>query len=174
MRVLFIALGDARRTAVVSEASEVLRNNGTATVLVGDVSRWKNEVLPDGVDLVAITQLERDHLPLRVERGVVFGAPRRLIMLVGRGPLRQRAKRVWKSYERRVAKPVHRRAMRRYSQVWGDRRERIVTDFAMVGRFDYISVMDYLSIHAGAQVMTARVASAGSDVRIGFGIDYLR
>ena len=174
MRVLFLALGDYRRRAVIDEATTVLRQGGSATVLVGDLSRWSADVFPDGITVLDISQLESDHLPLRIERKVVFGVPRRLLKAAGRGPFRRRSKRAWKFYERRIAKPVHRRAMTRYKQIWHDRRHQMVMAQVARGRFEYINVTDYLSMAVGARILSDLRSSSESPAKVSFGVDYVR
>lgn len=173
MRVLFLAVGDARRKAVAAEATEVLQGNGTATIVISEPGRWATEGLPEGAEVIALAELERNQLPLRLERLVVFGIPRRVLKAVGRGPLKRRANKTWKRYERRIAKPLHRRAVGRYHSVFHGRRQQMIVDVAAARGYDWVTVTDYLSMEFGAAVLDGLGRSGKPMPRLGFGIDYL-
>jgi hypothetical protein len=174
VRVLFLALGNYRRRAVIDEATSVLAGGGSATVILSDIGQWEVETFPEGLDVLDITHMERDHLPLRLERKIVFGLPRRILKLTGRGRLRRPSRRVWKYYKRRFAKPVHRRAMERYNHIYRDRRHALTMSRVTATPYDYINVTDYLSIPVAARVMSDLDASPQKAApQVIFGIDYL-
>jgi hypothetical protein len=64
VNVVFVALGGTRRPAVVRECARVRARGGTATVVVGEASAWADEPLPDGVETVELSALERRHRPV--------------------------------------------------------------------------------------------------------------
>jgi hypothetical protein len=170
MRVLFLAIGNVRRKTVLTAAREVLADGGTVTILVGSPKRWRTEDVPDEAELVSITKLEREHLPLRLEHAALYGLPRRVTRVVGRGSLSDQATRFGKAYERRIAAPVHRGMTKLYHRLWKDRRANRVLRFAAEGRYDYVSVTDYLSIPSGALLMAS--ADAGTwRGSVGFDLD---
>src|SRR5262245_10317552 len=72
MRVLFLAIGNVRRKTVLTAAREVLADGGAVTILVGSPKRWRTEDVPDEAEIVGITKLEREHMPLRLEHAALY------------------------------------------------------------------------------------------------------
>lgn len=108
-RVLFLALGGTRRRAAVAETAQVVARGGTATLVVTDAAAWRGDRPAEGVRLVDLTELERTHGWMPVQRFLLVRLPERLFRLVGRGPLRPWSTRATKAYRRRVADPLHER-----------------------------------------------------------------
>jgi FAD/FMN-containing dehydrogenase len=173
MKVLFLALGNYRRRAVIDEAADVLADGGVAVVLVGDMRAWQEDVFPTGAEIVDIASLESDHLPLRIERKLVYGLPRKLVKVAGRGRLRRSSKRALKAYERRIARPVHRRLTAGYRRIWKDRRHQRTMQFVLGREFDYINVTDCISIPAAARIISDLGTPVDAAPKISFGIDYI-
>jgi hypothetical protein len=172
--VLFLAVGDYRRRAVSDEATAVLREGGAATILLNDRTRWEGDTLPVGVEIVELPKLEREHLPLRIERGLVFELPRQVFMLASRGRLKSTSDRAHERYERRLAKPVHRRVLRLYNRMWPDyRHAQIMSRLIRPGRYDSVEVTDYVSMPYGARILNDIEASPELTTKLSFGIDHV-
>ncbi|HEX6967834.1 MAG TPA: hypothetical protein VF174_03280 [Micromonosporaceae bacterium] len=148
MKALFLALGATRRRAVLEEAAQVLAKGGRVVVLIDSLSAWHSEFFPSGVDVVDIGKLEQRHLPRKLEALVLYRIPCGLLQVIGRGPLRELARRAIKSYRRRIADRVHRRLfLPLYRRVWSQKRAQIIERYVLRGvSFDVVVVSDPLSM----------------------------
>lgn len=174
MNTLFLALSGTRRGATISEAVDVVRAGGTAVILIGDRHTWRRETFPEGVGVVELPRLQRDHLPLRIERLVLFRAPKAGFTLIGRGPLRRFGRRAAGAYERRFANKVHRRVLPLYQRIWKNReRDVILSKVVDPGEFDTIAVTDFASLSYAASLVRALDAAKGAVPRLCYSIDHL-
>jgi hypothetical protein len=170
-RVLILALGGTRKRAVVADAAEVVALGGTVTVLISSAADWRRERFAPGVRVVDLAELEGRRLPLRVERAVLYRAPRLAFRAVGRGRLAGWTKRAGRAYEQRIADRLHRRvflpAYRRLrdDQVPQRLAEQVVTDTPA----DLLVVADPASIPLAARVVGRSAAAP----RVGYGLPYL-
>lgn len=174
-RVLFLAVGGARKRAVLEDAAEVVAGGGRATVLVGDRAAWRRERFPAGVTVVGLTELEGRQLPVRVERTVLYRAPRFAFRLVGRGRLAAFGKRAGGAYERRIADRVHRRVfLPAYQRLRrGGHFPLLVRHLLRAEPPQLVVVTDSASIPLGAQLVRESAAYAASAPQVCFGLDYL-
>ncbi|GAA4389024.1 hypothetical protein GCM10023088_63120 [Actinomadura verrucosospora] len=146
MNVLFVALGASRRPAVVREAAQVLADGGSAVVLVRKASTWAKDPLPDGVDAVELSALERRYRPAAV-RIPLYRIPALLLRVCFPGPLRGLGKRIDSAYRRRVARPVDRRLARLYRRDADAVRRRTVDRELLRGRsIDLVVIADPQSL----------------------------
>ncbi|GLW29556.1 hypothetical protein Areg01_24960 [Actinoplanes regularis] len=106
VNVLFLALGAARRRAVVEESAKVVADGGTATVVVAVAKQWKNDPFAPGVTVLDSSLLHRDELLWRLERLVVYRGPE----FVLRRAFGRRGNSAVGAYRRKVADRFHRRA----------------------------------------------------------------
>ncbi|MEV4004219.1 hypothetical protein [Actinomadura sp. NPDC049753] len=142
MNVLFVALGASRRPAVVREAAQVLADGGSAAVLVRKASTWAKDPLPDGVDAVELSALERRYRPAAV-RIPLYRIPALLLRVCFPGPLRGLGKRIDSAYRRRLAGPVDRRLARVYRRDAAAVRRRAVERELLRGRsIDLVVIAD--------------------------------
>ncbi|MFI0719862.1 hypothetical protein [Streptomyces sp. NPDC021224] len=109
MQVLYLALAGSRKKAVTEESAELAAKGDRVLVVVGKRAPWESVTFGAGVEVATPGELEARHLPRRVERAVLYRAPRAAVRAVGRGPLRGRAKRALTAYERKVAGRLHRK-----------------------------------------------------------------
>ncbi|MFE9655274.1 MULTISPECIES: hypothetical protein [unclassified Micromonospora] len=169
-QVLILALGATRKRAVVEDAAEVVARGGRVTVLITSAADWRRERFAPGVRVVDLTELEGRRLPLRVERAVLYRAPRLAFRAVGRGRLAGWTKRAGRAYERRIADRVHRRVfLPAYHRLRNDLvpqrlAERVVTETAA----DLLVVADPASIP-----LAARIVRQSPALRVGYGLPYL-
>lgn len=174
-RVLFLALGGARKRAVTEESAEVAERGGHPVVLVADRTAWRRERFAPGVQVVSLTDLEARQFPVRVEQTVLFRAPRFAFRVVGRGPLASFGKRAGKAYERRVADRVHRRLF-----LPAYRRLQRVGPFALLVRHvlrpappTLVVVTDPASIPLAAELVREAHAWTSTAPRVAYGLDYV-
>ncbi|URN16056.1 hypothetical protein [Streptomyces sudanensis] len=174
MQVLFLALGASRRRAVVEESAAVVAAGGRAVVLTGQKQPWAAEKLARGVRLTTLDELEARHLPQRLERAVLYQAPRRVVGAVGRGPLNAKAKKALKAYEKRVAGRVHRRVFAPlHRRVWPTATARMVLRrcFGPQGGPDLVVVADALSTRTAAELMDAWESEGLGTPRLAYSVD---
>ncbi|WP_406000899.1 hypothetical protein [Streptomyces sp. NBC_00829] len=173
MQVLFLALGASRKRAVVEESAEIVARGGRAVVLVGAHKTWLDQGFEPGVELVTADELQARHLPLRLERLVLYRVPRLVVRVTGRGPLAAKAKRALKAYERRVAARVHRRVfMPLHRRVWPKFADRMVwSHFAPRKGPDLLVVADALSVPRAVQLTEAWESEGLAVPRVCYGID---
>lgn len=172
MHVLFLALGANRRRAVVDEAAQVVADGGQAVVLAEQAKPWSGESFAPGVRFVAVDRLQATHRPRRVENLVLYRGPRFLLhRVIGRGPLKRRARRAAKAYEKRVADRVHRRLFTPvYDRLFSDVRARLVDRELRRGRpFDVLVVSDPLSMPEAQRLLAG---SGGRGPQVVYSIDH--
>jgi hypothetical protein len=152
MNVLFLALGGSRRNAVVAESADIAARAGNrVVVLIGSRRPWRDTTFAEGVRVIDLAELERAHLPMRVETAILLRGPSRLVRAVGRGPMRSFARRAGGAYERKIGKPLHKRAVRAYRKLWKNRQHELAAAQLVRGAgLDYIVVADYASITCGS------------------------
>ncbi|GGT75185.1 MULTISPECIES: hypothetical protein [Actinomadura] len=161
MNVLFVALGASRRPAVVREAAQVVADGGSAAVLVRKSSTWAKDPLPDGVDAVELSALERRYRPDAV-RIPLYRIPGLLLRVCFPGPLRGLGKRIDSAYRRRVARPIDRRLARRYRRDAGAVRRRTVErDLLHARSIDLVVIADPQSLVTVAELADT-IAGAGA------------
>ena len=183
MRVLFLALGDDRQRAVVSESARVVAGGGSATVVVDQAARWQRTPFASGVDVVEATAELGGHRRARfvqralpyAEQLVLYRGPRFLLYrVIGHGPLKKPADRAARAYQRRIADRIHRRLYEPlHSRLWDAVRFRAA--FQRVTRaepFDWVIVSDALSIPDAARLLDGAPRLAGSP-RLAYGMDYI-
>ena len=166
MRVLFLALGSNRRTAVIAESRAVVAAGGRPTVLVAQLCRWADEPFAPGVEVVPLTRYRR-HWPLAIEHLLLFRGPRFVVRrLAGSGAV--------SVYNRVIADPVRRWLFRPgYGRVWPDGIHRQFDTFlAEYGWCDAIVVADARSFPAARRVVE-RLAAAGRAPRVAFRFEQL-
>ncbi|MEW2045985.1 hypothetical protein OHS71_26785 [Streptomyces sp. NBC_00377] len=173
MQVLFLALGAARKRAVVEETAAVAEAGGRVVVLVNDKKRWATETFAAGVKLMTPDELEARHLPRRLERAVLYKAPRRVAGALGRGPLRERTQKALKSYEKGVAGRVHRRVfLPLHRRVWPTVGARMVQRcFGPQGGPELVVVADALSIQHAVQLLETWHSGGQGTPRIAYSVD---
>lgn len=174
MQVLFLALGASRKRAVVEESAAVAAAGGRAVVLVGQRQPWATEAFAPGVRLMTLDELEAGHLPRRLERAVLYQAPRRVAGAVGRGPLSAKARKALKAYEKRVAGRVHRRVFTPlHRRVWPTATARLVLRrcFGRRGGPDLVVVADALSTRTAAELMDAWEREGLGTPRMAYSVD---
>ncbi|WP_405425501.1 hypothetical protein [Micromonospora sp. NBC_00617] len=174
-RVLFLAVGGARKRAVLEESAEVVAGGGSATVLISDAAAWRRERFPAGVRVVSLADLDRRRLPVRVEQNLLFRAPRFAFRMAGRGRLAAFSKRAGKAYERRIADRVHRRI---FLPAYG--RLQRGGQFPLLARHvlraappELMVITDPASIPLGAQIARDAAEYGSAAPRVCFGLDYL-
>ncbi|NEA24865.1 hypothetical protein [Actinomadura bangladeshensis] len=146
MNVLFVALGASRRPAVVRESAQVRADGGSATVLVRKESAWAKDPLPDGVDAVELSALERRYRPAAVQIPL-YRIPRLLLREWPPGRLRGVGRRIEAAYRRRVARPIDRRLARFYRRDPAAVRRRAVERELLRGRsIDLVVIGDPQSL----------------------------
>ncbi|WP_205718104.1 hypothetical protein, partial [Actinomadura soli] len=133
VNVLFLALDGSRRPAVIAEAEHALAHGDSVTLLVGGAAKWRKVPLPQGADLVELSQLERGHRPA-VVRLLLTSAPLFLLRVCLPGPLRRLSKRLRSAYVRRIERPVDRRLARLYRRDPARVRERVIVRDLLQGR----------------------------------------
>jgi hypothetical protein len=174
MRALFLALGASRTRAVAAESANVVAAGGQAAVLVDHLKRWRRVSLDPAVTVIDLSRLEARHLPMRMERLLVYGIPRRVFLAIGRGPLEPWGRRAVRAYKRRVADRVHGRLfLPVYRRLWGAARYRLLERQIRSSSpaFDLFVVTDPVSIVYGARLHAACGGPRGAPV-ISFGLDY--
>jgi hypothetical protein len=157
----------------VAESASVVAGGGHAAVLVDNRKRWRRVGLDPAVTVIDLSRLEARHPPMRMERALLFGIPRRVFRAIGRGPLETWGRRAGRAYERRVADRVHGRLfLPVYRRLWGEARyrsvERRVLDDAA---FDRLVVTDPVSMPYAAWLREARRGDRSAPI-ISFGLDY--
>jgi len=178
MNVMFLGFAGSRREAILAESAQVARNGGRAAIVVDTFRPWKDEAVPNGVELIGVGALERDRPLMRfVDRFVdryVVRAPDKLLRMVGRGPLRTFTRRLRRAYKNRVAKPiqgrataVHRRLARPVSNT------DLIMPMLRRGDFDYVIVANSQSIVLGAEIQDALTAAGATQPQIRFSADHL-
>lgn len=174
MHVLFLALGGSRARAAVEESAQVVADGGHAVVLIDQRKPWRRVTFDQAVTVVELSRLESARLPVRIERLLLYRAPRKLFRTVGRGPLRDRVGRVSGTYEARIADRVHRRlAVPMYRSGWG-RGSHPVIQQSLPGPFDLIVVLDPISIPYAAGLVAGYELRGLALPRVAFGLDYAR
>jgi hypothetical protein len=173
MRVLFLALGANRRRAVTGDAARVVAGGGEAVVVVDSLAAWQKENLDPAVRMVEVVPAESASRALAAERKLLFGAPRKALALVGRGPLRVPAGRVRSAYERRVATPLHRRALPAYRRLRPQARRRLIEQLAgPITGFDAVVVADPAAI-VEAHLLASAVRPDARMPLICYSLDHL-
>jgi hypothetical protein len=173
VNVLFLALSGARGDGVMIEAGQVVSDGGRAVVLTDTFRPWRAEDVPPGVELLGIGGFEKEHLPLRIEHVMVFG-PERVLGAVAKGSVRRVATRAQSIYRRRLANPIHRRAMVAYRKIWRNHQYRhMMASLVRGGDFDYIVVANFASITLGARIQRDLDAAAQARPVTRFSIDHL-
>ncbi|MCX4739194.1 hypothetical protein [Streptomyces antibioticus] len=173
MQVLFLAFGAARKRAVTTESAAVVAAGGRAVVLVSDKKRWAGEEFAAGVELLTTAELEARHLPRRLERAVLYRAPRRVAAAVGRGPMRAKTKKALKAYEKRVAGPVHRRVfLPLHRRVWPTANARMVQRcFDAQGGPELVVVADALSVRHAVELLETWQSARSGTPRVAYSVD---
>ncbi|MBE1533087.1 hypothetical protein [Actinomadura algeriensis] len=168
MNVLFVALGATRRSAVVRQSTRVVADGGEAAILVGAASAWARERLPDGVDAVELTALERRYRPAAV-RIPLYRIPRLLLRVCLPGPLRGVGDRLDAGYRRRVARPVDRGLARVYRRDPAAIRRRAVERELLRRRsIDLVVVGDPQSLVTASELADV---IAGAGARLAYSIE---
>jgi hypothetical protein len=167
MRVLFLALGGNRRSAVTGETRAVAAAGGRPTVLVAGLGRWADERFAPGVEVVPLTRYPR-HWPLAIEHLLLYRGPQFLLRrLAGPGavPL----------YNRLVANRVRRWLLRPvYGRLWPDGIHWQLDAFlAGCGRFDAVVVSDTRSFPPARRAMHHLTATTGTPPRVAFWVEAL-
>lgn len=171
MNVLFVALGASRRPAVVRESAQVRAAGGSATVLVRKESAWAKDPLPDGVDAVELSALERRYRPAAV-RIPLYRIPQLLLRVCLPGPLRGLGNRIEGAYRRRVARPIDRRLARLYRRDRAAVRRRMVERELLRGRsIDLVVIGDPQSLVTAAELADA---ITGAGARLSYSIAHER
>ena len=170
--VLVLALGATRRRAAVDDAARVVAQGGTATIVTGDAALWGGDRLARGVRLVDLPQLELRHAWMPLEQLVLYRIPRFAFRAVGRGPLKPWSQRAGKAYQRRIADPLHRRALLPLL-----RRGRGAAAAQLIRRhLDAAGTVDLLVVNDPASMPTAAtlVESYGrsGSPRVAYGLDH--
>jgi hypothetical protein len=143
MNVVFLALGVARRAAVVAEAARVVDAGGTVTVLLSQRSLWKSDPFPGGVEVFEVPELERKYRPNAVDL-LLYRVPRRLL-----------GDRLWKAFRWRIALPLDRRLARTYRRDAGEvRRKAILQAVLKDGSPDLVVVADAQSLEPAAELVS--------------------
>ncbi len=173
MNVLFLALGGGRRKGTLAEADQVIAEGGRALILVDSFGPWKLESVPEGVEMVGLTSLERQHWPMQVTDALILRAPDRLLRAIGRGPVRRLAKRIRGAYKRRVGQPIHRRVTVGYHKLWPDRHHGLVMSLVRRREIDFIVVTTHQSMIRAARMQRDLDAAAISRPKTRFSIDHL-
>ncbi len=172
MHVLFLALGASRKQAAVDESAQVVADGGRAVVLIDTRRPWQQAEFDPAVEVVELSRVEAARLPVRLEQLVLFRLPRGLFRTAGRGPLREKVRRVAGRYEARVADPVHRRLVgSRFRPGWGAGAHRLLRR-AVPGPYDLIVVLDPISMPYAAGLVADLEARGAPVPRCAFGLDY--
>ena len=174
MQVLFLALGANRRRAAIEESAQVVADGGHAVVLIDDAKPWRRVSFDPGAQVVELSRLECAHLPMKVERLLLFKVPGLLFRTVGRGALRKWARRAADAYERRLADRVHRRlVVPLYRSVWGEASRSLIQRHVLDGAsFDLFVVTDLASMPCAARLLASYDASDAEAPQLAFGLDY--
>jgi hypothetical protein len=139
---------------VVDESRQVSEGGGTAVVLASEPSMWSKETFAPGVRLIALSNLA-GHWPISTEQLVLFRGPRFVLRRVlGKGT--PRADRFVRAYERRIARPIHRRVFQpAYGRLWRRRVNQPLDAFWQKNRnrFDAIVVTDAMSFPAAEHLL---------------------
>jgi hypothetical protein len=175
VRVLFLALGGNRARAAVEESAQVVAVGGRPVVLVDTLRPWRRMSFDPAVEVVELSTLESTRMPVRLERAVLFTVPRRLFRVVGRGPLRQPARRVSARYETRVAERLHRQVVLPMIRPrWGEGTCPVLCRYlAKGGDLDAIVVLDPASMPYAAGLVAGYRSAGTRPPRLAFGIDHL-
>ncbi|MFF4830457.1 hypothetical protein [Streptomyces sp. NPDC001315] len=173
MQVLFLALGAARKRAVVDESAAVAAAGGRAVVLVADKKRWAAETFAPGVELITPAELEARHLPRRLERAVLYQGPRRVAGALGRGRLRAKTKKALNAYEKGVAGRVHRRVfMPLHRRMWPTAGARMIRRcFGPDGGPELVVVADALSVQRAVELMESWNSDSLGTPRVCYSVD---
>lgn len=174
MNVLFLAIAGSRRAAILAESEHVVRDGGRATIVVDNFRPWRDETLAAGVKLIGLGALQKDRAPLRFVDRYVVRAPDKLLRVVGRGPVRTFAQRLRRTYKRRIAQPIERRAI--LAQQRASRRARnqdLMMSILRRGDFDYVVVANSQSIVLGAEILDALTTMPTPRPQIRFSVDHL-
>ncbi|WP_216642358.1 hypothetical protein [Micromonospora sp. WMMA2032] len=166
MHVLFLSVGGVRRRAVVEESRQAVADGGAATVVVDRLGPWSRETFAPGVRVVELDALLRRLPTVRFEQAALYKAPRKLLRLVGRGPLRRISKRTERAYQRRLADPAHRAFLR----VRGDQRPRLIDQLFARTPVDVLVVTDPIAMPYAARLVGNRTGHASP--RVCFSYDY--
>lgn len=127
MQVLFLALGASRKRAVLDESAELRASGAQVIVVVDKKKSWLSQEFAPGVVVTTLKELEARHLPRRMEHALLYRVPRATVRAVGRGPLRGRARRGLKAYERGLAAKLHRKVfVPAHRRLWPDAQARMV------------------------------------------------
>lgn len=170
MRVLFLALGCTRRSAVVAESAEVVAAGGTAVVVVGTLAGWgRSASFAKGVAVVDLAEPLRRHPPLWAVTLFLYRLPRIAVRLIGRGPLRARARNLLRRYETTIADKLYRRwVMPWHTRLWPTRRTELIEQLVLRGEpFDAIVVTDVESMPDAARLLERHPAA------VSFSLDHL-
>ncbi|SCE68161.1 hypothetical protein GA0070618_0120 [Micromonospora echinospora] len=171
MHVLFLAVGGTRRRAVVEESARAVADGHRVTVVVDRIAQWTRDQFPAGVTVVELALLEQRLPALRIEQAVFFKAPRRVVRTVGRGPLRDVARRAGRSYETRVAARAHRVFLRAWGGARAQARLRLVAELVERGPgVDLVVASDPVAMPFAARVATG--AGRVSSQQVCFSYDY--
>ncbi|MFE1365232.1 hypothetical protein ACFW84_13460 [Streptomyces anulatus] len=173
MQVLFLALGASRKRAVLDESAELRASGAQVIVVVDKKKSWLNQEFAPGVVVTTLKELEARHLPRRMEHALLYRVPRATVRAVGRGPLRGRARRGLKAYERGLAAKLHRKVfVPAHRRLWPDAQARMVlAPFAARGGLDLLVVSDALSVPRAVRLLDAW-ATDGIKPRVCYGLDY--
>lgn len=174
MNVLFLGVGNSQVKGTIAQSEQVLCDGGRALILVETFRPWRKEALPDGVELVGLGSLEKDHWPLRIEQVLLFRLPDGLLRAVGRGPARKFGNRARSWYDERFAERAHRRIVSRYRRIWRNRNhEHLMSWLVRRGDLDYVVVTNYASIPLGARIQHDLDATSTPRPKVRFSIDHL-
>ncbi|MER7416115.1 hypothetical protein ABT346_04900 [Micromonospora peucetia] len=174
-RVLFLAVGGARKRAVLEESAEVVAGGGSATVLISEAAAWRRERFPAGVRVVSLSELDRHRLPVRIEQNVLYRAPRFAFRMVGRGRLSAFGKRAGRAYENRIADRVHRRIfLPAYGRLQREGQfPLLVRHVLRAATPQLVVITDPASIPLGATLVSESATYTDTPPQICFGLDYL-
>jgi hypothetical protein len=172
MQVLFLALGASRKRAVVEESAEVAERGGRAVVLVADRKPWLDQTFAPGVEVVTADELQARHLPMRLERLVLYRVPRLVVRVAGRTPLGGKAKRALKAYERKVAGRIHRRVfIPAHRRMWPRTADRMIWRHFAASGPELLVVADALSVSRAVQLVEAWESDRLAVPKVVYGID---
>ena len=107
--VVVLAEGGTRKRAAIGDAERVLAAGGKATLVIRQSSKWRNEAIADGIQVIDLHELEKAERWMALEWLLLVRGPRLAFRVVGLGPVKGFAERASRAWRNRVANPLHQR-----------------------------------------------------------------
>lgn len=171
MQVLFLAVGSIRRNALSMETAAVTGVAARRMVVIDSAGARKGPKLPEGVEAIDIARLD----PLmRIEQLLLYRGPGFLASLLRRGPLRRPVRRMWRAYERRVTRWVHRELFVPLYRKWIFRTGPRLVERKVLPRVspDLVVVMDLNSIPVAVRVLDRYAARGEPAPEVAYSVQY--